>query len=776
MQNGQDKTQTGRLDRRTVLHNRYMILQTVGQGGMGAVYKAQDMKRRSIVAIKEMSLSMVPPEERDRAIRNFETESNILGTLRHPNLPAFTGRFTEDARHFLVMEFIDGQTLEDLLERNNGPFPERRVLGWARQLSDVLAYLHSQTPPIIFRDLKPGNIMLTRDGRLKLIDFGIARFFRAASAVDTQILGTPGYAPPEQYGKAQTDARSDIYSLSMALFHLMTNTLSEKGFGLKNVHETYPQISLPVARALEKAAALAPEDRFQTAEAFRRALLGEGTFLFEHGDQATSPEELAELCARFPEEATEYLYSGEIEAWFQDIGRTNLARAAQRIRENEGDALRAVEMLLQAILGPNARIRQSILTSTVSKNGAAAPSSRGLFRRVPATDIIVQPLIIDFGEVFPGLSEPMALTVSGNKGLFVQGSLAASEPWIIVDKASFDGMNTRINVRVDTTGLFESRRYTGSIIVMPAEEDDEHDITVSVRVGVLGASDYGAGAQGLSPDEDASTLVTGAGKAAMAQRSGAQTQAAVPANASQQPVRAVPASAQNYHKARFDEDQDQYGPPTANTRTPGTRNAPSGSARQRFWQRLGLTALAAVILASLVFIVLALLPVGGQAGLSSPRPWLIVALIAALPAAALGAYIPNWQWDMTVFRNRLCTSMSAALLVVGLGSAIWHILLRLGNSPEQLIVMLLLIALGTTSGHNAAASERILKYARLYMRVLARFTITFLSIIGGLLGIALALGYLLSLFTFAAILAGIIIALALAFQADALNKRQRGRP
>src|SRR5205085_1177393 len=205
----------------------------------------------------------------------------------------------------------DGITLEDYLGRNNGPFSERRVLGWARQLCNVLTYLHSQQPPIIFGDMKPGNIVLMKNGRIKLIDFGIARLFRHASSQDTQLLGTPGFAPPEQYGKAQTDERSDIYSLAMTLFQLMTNTLSEKGFGLKNVHEQFPQISLPVARALEKATALAAEDRFQTVEAFRRALLGEGTFMFENGDQATTAEELAHLCARFPEEAADYLFAGE---------------------------------------------------------------------------------------------------------------------------------------------------------------------------------------------------------------------------------------------------------------------------------------------------------------------------------------------------------------------------------------------------------------------------------------------------------------------------------
>src|SRR6266849_514241 len=196
-------TRTGFLGPRTVLHNRYRIERVIGHGGMGAVYQARDLNRRGILcAVKEMSLSMVPPEERTRAIQNFKIEAKMLWGLSHPNLPAFTNFFAENQRYFLVMEYIEGQTLEDLLERQGAPFPERRVLRWAEQLCDVLQYLHSQNPPIIFRDMKPGNIMLTRPGHIKLIDFGIARFFRPTHGPDTQLLGTPGYAPPEQYGTA----------------------------------------------------------------------------------------------------------------------------------------------------------------------------------------------------------------------------------------------------------------------------------------------------------------------------------------------------------------------------------------------------------------------------------------------------------------------------------------------------------------------------------------------------------------------------------------------
>jgi serine/threonine protein kinase len=116
---------------------------------------------------------MVPPEEQPQAIQNFKDEAKILWALNHPNLPTFYGFFSENQRYFLVMEYIDGYTLEGLLEQNRGPFSERRVLGWARQLCDVLEYLHSQNPPIIFRDMKPGNAMLTRDGQVKLIDLGL---------------------------------------------------------------------------------------------------------------------------------------------------------------------------------------------------------------------------------------------------------------------------------------------------------------------------------------------------------------------------------------------------------------------------------------------------------------------------------------------------------------------------------------------------------------------------------------------------------------------------
>src|SRR6202165_4963402 len=160
--NGKSNTQTGQLNPRTLLHKRYVVMQTIGQGGMAAVYQARDTRKGTLCAIKEMSLSTVTLDATPQAIQNFLAEAKILSRLNHVNLPAFTDFFTEDSRHFLVMEYIDGNTLEELLDRNGRSFSERRVLGWARQLCDVLEYLHSQQPPVIFRDMKPGNVMLTR--------------------------------------------------------------------------------------------------------------------------------------------------------------------------------------------------------------------------------------------------------------------------------------------------------------------------------------------------------------------------------------------------------------------------------------------------------------------------------------------------------------------------------------------------------------------------------------------------------------------------------------
>src|SRR6266699_2894523 len=215
---------TGRLPPQSLLQQRYVIVGQAGKGGMGAVYQAVDTRdthRR--VAIKEMSQGHLSDTGLAEATAQFQREAALLGRLSHPNLPHIYNAFNERGRSYLVMDFIDGKTLLQLLKESGfRPLPVAQVLDYALQLCDVLAYLHQQHPPIIFRDLKPTNVMVTANGHVFLIDFGIARIFKEGQEQDTALLGSPGYAAPEQHGSAQTNPRSDLYSLGATLHCCLT--------------------------------------------------------------------------------------------------------------------------------------------------------------------------------------------------------------------------------------------------------------------------------------------------------------------------------------------------------------------------------------------------------------------------------------------------------------------------------------------------------------------------------------------------------------------------
>jgi F-box protein 11 len=215
---------TGGLTPQTLLAQRYRILKLIGQGGMGAVYQAEDLRfAGALRAIKELSQSGLSPQEAQVATQAFKREADLLARLMHPNLPRIYDHFDEQGRWYLAMDYIAGETLEQRL----GKLPDHTMtpqdaLKIALQLCDTLHYLHSQQPPIIFRDLKPANIMLTTDGHVYLIDFGIARLFKPGQAKDTVALGSPGYAAPEQYGKSQTTASADIYGLGVTLHQVLS--------------------------------------------------------------------------------------------------------------------------------------------------------------------------------------------------------------------------------------------------------------------------------------------------------------------------------------------------------------------------------------------------------------------------------------------------------------------------------------------------------------------------------------------------------------------------
>ncbi|MEO8288546.1 MAG: FHA domain-containing serine/threonine-protein kinase [Chloroflexota bacterium] len=245
-----------------MLRGRYRILRVIGGGGMGAVYKSEDTKRAGAhVAVKEMRTDIEaqsaqhPPsdaederarekEERRQLLEAFRREAQILSDLNHHNLPRVTDFFTEGGRPYLVMELIPGESLEKKLDRLHGePMNEEEALQYGIQVCEVLQFLHAQNPPIIFRDVKPANIMIMPNGQLKLIDFGIARTYKEGKRRDTMSMGTAAYAPFEQFGKGQTDARSDVYSLAATLYHLLTGRPPTPATTPNNLRDFNPKIT-----------------------------------------------------------------------------------------------------------------------------------------------------------------------------------------------------------------------------------------------------------------------------------------------------------------------------------------------------------------------------------------------------------------------------------------------------------------------------------------------------------------------------------------------------
>ncbi len=206
-----------------LLNNRYEIICEVGQGGFGVVYKARDTYSKSQlrqVAIKQINLGSLSSRQIIEATDSYNREVTLLSRLSHSNLPRIYDHFTDPEHWYLVMDFIEGETLDEYLHRA-GHLTVKETLNIGVQLANVLGYLHSQEPPIIFRDVKPGNIMRTPNGRLYLIDFGIARHFNPTKKRDTGALGSPGYAAPEQYGRAQSTEQTDIFGLGATLTTLL---------------------------------------------------------------------------------------------------------------------------------------------------------------------------------------------------------------------------------------------------------------------------------------------------------------------------------------------------------------------------------------------------------------------------------------------------------------------------------------------------------------------------------------------------------------------------
>ncbi|MCL1792339.1 MAG: serine/threonine protein kinase [Oscillospiraceae bacterium] len=255
----------------TLFDNKYKILSVLGKGGTSCVYLAENTRIKKTWAIKEVYKNGV--DQVVRVKNGLIAETAILTKLRHPYLPAIIDVVDTPNSYYVVMEYIEGKPLDKVLEQN-GAQTEANVIKWARQLCEVLHYLHTQQPAIIYRDMKPANIMLKPDGNVTLIDFGTAREYKSAGMRDTVHLGTRGYAAPEQYAaQEQSDARTDIYCLGVTLYHLITgHDPCLPPYGLRSARQINPSISSKLEQIIRKCTQLNPADRYQAISDLMRDL------------------------------------------------------------------------------------------------------------------------------------------------------------------------------------------------------------------------------------------------------------------------------------------------------------------------------------------------------------------------------------------------------------------------------------------------------------------------------------------------------------------------
>lgn len=245
----------------SVIDGKYEILKEIGRGGMSVVYLAMDKRLNKQWAVKEIRKKGNGKND-EIVVNSLLAEANMMKKLDHPALPRIVDIIDNGITIYVVMDYIEGESLDKIL-KEYGAQPEEMVIGWAMQLCDALSYLHSQNPPIIYRDMKPANVMLKPEGNIKIIDFGIAREYKEQNLADTTVLGTKGYAPPEQYS-GQTDPRSDIFALGMTMHHLLTGIDPRNGEAYASVRQWNPELSEGIEIIIDRCVEPAPENRYQS--------------------------------------------------------------------------------------------------------------------------------------------------------------------------------------------------------------------------------------------------------------------------------------------------------------------------------------------------------------------------------------------------------------------------------------------------------------------------------------------------------------------------------
>jgi serine/threonine-protein kinase len=394
------------------LQGTYRITRLLGSGGYGAVYQAEQTHLGNVpCAIKELQPDpKATPQQIQKAAEQFQLEASLLAGLNHPSLPRVTNFFAEGGRYYLVMDYVEGETLEERLERNRGPLSEAQVLVWADELCDVLTYLHTRQPsPVIHRDVKPANIKITPDGRLKLIDFGISKVL-AKGTGDAARAVSPPYSPLEQYGKGiSTDARSDIYALGVTLYQLLTNHLPPHAPDRLNEtlilpRQLNPAVSPMTEAVILKAIEEKPAGRHQNAEEMKWAFKTPpaNPFLFRGGGQARNLQELVRLCESEPQDAIWHLEHGYFEPWLTAIGPPDLARAASDIKERTGTSEQRLNWFLDATGLPHTYIVLPEPPSPPPPPPPPPPSSgcnKSAWAWLAAAAIVVGAVIFGFQEI-----------------------------------------------------------------------------------------------------------------------------------------------------------------------------------------------------------------------------------------------------------------------------------------------------------------------------------------------------------------------------------------
>src|SRR6202142_1423523 len=280
------------IEANSIIGGRYRVTKPLGGGGMKMVYLAEDMRLASRpCALAAMVDSFTDPAMQQQAVAAFQREADMLAQLRNEHIPRVFDRFSDQNHHYLVMEFIDGITLEDELKSNGGQLDAARVIDVALQILETLHYLHNLEPPVVYRDLKPSNVMLGRNGQVKLIDFGIARFFLPQS--NATMIGTQGYAPPEQY-RGRAESRSDLYALGATMHHALSgrDPALEPPFSFPPLRSLCPDVTPALADLIDQTLKYDVILRVADAAEFRHRLIA-----IKSGTPITMPQRNASTAA-----------------------------------------------------------------------------------------------------------------------------------------------------------------------------------------------------------------------------------------------------------------------------------------------------------------------------------------------------------------------------------------------------------------------------------------------------------------------------------------------